>query len=130
MTLWMGLMKVGEQGGIVRLMSRLVGPLFRRLFPDIPKDHPAGGAIMMNIAANMLGLDNAATPLGLKAMNELQSINPDKDTASNPMIMFLTLNTSGLTIIPISIMVYRAQMGAADPSDVFVPILISTFFRH
>lgn len=128
MTLWMGLMKVGEQGGIVRLMSRLVGPLFRRLFPDIPKDHPAGGAIMMNIAANMLGLDNAATPLGLKAMNELQSINPDKDTASNPMIMFLTLNTSGLTIIPISIMVYRAQMGAADPSDVFVPILISTFF--
>ncbi|MDD5508787.1 MAG: nucleoside recognition domain-containing protein [Bacteroidales bacterium] len=128
MTLWMGLMKVGEQGGIVRLMSRLVNPLFRRLFPDIPKDHPAGGAIMMNIAANMLGLDNAATPLGLKAMNELQSINPDKDTASNPMIMFLTLNTSGLTIIPISIMVYRAQMGAADPSDIFVPILISTFF--
>jgi spore maturation protein SpmA len=128
MTLWMGLMKVGEQGGIVRMMSRLVGPLFRRLFPDIPKDHPAGGAIMMNIAANMLGLDNAATPLGLKAMNELQSINPEKDTASNPMIMFLTLNTSGLTIIPISIMVYRAQMGAADPSDIFVPILISTFF--
>ncbi len=127
MTLWMGLMKVGEQGGIVRTMSRLVGPLFRKLFPDIPKDHPAGGAIMMNIAANMLGLDNAATPLGLKAMNELQSINPDKDTASNPMIMFLTLNTSGLTIIPISIMVYRAQMGAADPSDIFVPILISTF---
>ena len=128
LTLWMGLMKVGEQGGIVRLMSRLVGPLFRRLFPDIPKDHPAGGAIMMNIAANMLGLDNAATPLGLKAMNELQSINPEKDTASNPMIMFLTLNTSGLTIIPISSMVYRAQMGAADPSDIFVPILISTFF--
>jgi spore maturation protein SpmA len=128
MTLWMGLMKVGEQGGIVRGMSRLVGPLFRRLFPDIPKDHPASGAIMMNLAANMLGLDNAATPLGLKAMNELQSINPDKETASNPMIMFLTLNTSGLTIIPISIMVYRAQMGAADPSDVFVPILLSTFF--
>lgn len=128
MTLWMGLMKVGEQGGIVRLMSKAVAPLFRRLFPDIPKDHPATGAIMMNLAANMLGLDNAATPLGLKAMNELQSINPDKETASNPMIMFLVLNTSGLTIIPISIMVYRAQMGAADPSDIFIPILLSTFF--
>jgi spore maturation protein SpmA len=128
MTLWLGLMKVGEAGGIVRLMSRAVGPLFRRLFPDIPKDHPASGAIMMNIAANMLGLDNAATPLGLKAMNELQEINPEKDTASNPMIMFLVLNTSGLTLIPISIMVYRAQMGAADPSDIFVPILLSTFF--
>ena len=128
MTLWLGLMKVGEAGGIVRLMSKAVGPLFRRLFPDIPKDHPASGAIMMNIAANMLGLDNAATPLGLKAMNELQEINPDKETASNPMIMFLVLNTSGLTLIPISIMVYRAQMGAADPSDIFVPILLSTFF--
>jgi len=128
MTLWLGLMKVGEQGGIVRMMSKAVAPLFRRLFPDIPKDHPASGAIMMNIAANMLGLDNAATPLGLKAMKELQEINPEKDTASNPMIMFLVLNTSGLTIIPISIMVYRAQMGAADPSDIFVPILLSTFF--
>ncbi len=128
MTLWLGLMKVGEQGGIVRVMSRVVGPLFQKLFPNIPKEHPATGAIMMNIAANMLGLDNAATPLGLKAMNELQSINPEKETASNPMIMFLVLNTSGLTIIPISIMVYRAQMGAADPSDVFVPILLSTFF--
>ncbi|MBP6979263.1 MAG: nucleoside recognition domain-containing protein [Bacteroidales bacterium] len=128
MTLWLGLMKVGEQGGIVTMMSRAIGPLFRRLFPDIPRNHPASGAIMMNFAANMLGLDNAATPLGLKAMNELQSINPDKETASNPMIMFLVLNTSGLTIIPISIMVYRAQMGAADPSDVFIPILLSTFF--
>ncbi|HNS17012.1 MAG TPA: nucleoside recognition domain-containing protein [Bacteroidales bacterium] len=128
MTLWLGLMKVGEQGGIVTLMSRVIGPLFRRLFPDIPRDHPASGAIMMNIAANMLGLDNAATPLGLKAMTELQSINPNKETASNPMIMFLVLNTSGLTIIPISIMVYRAQMGAADPSDIFIPILLSTFF--
>lgn len=128
MTLWLGLMKVGEAGGIVRLMSKAVGPLFRRLFPDIPKDHPASGAIMMNIAANMLGLDNAATPLGLKAMNELQEINPDKETASNPMIMFLVLNTSGLTLIPISIMVYRAELGAANPSDIFLPILLTTFF--
>lgn len=127
MTLWMGLMKVGEEGGIVKLMSKAVGPLFRRLFPEIPKDHPATGAIMMNIGANMLGLDNAATPLGLKAMNELQELNPRKDTASNAMIMFLVLNASGLTIIPVSIMVFRAQLGAADPSDVFIPILISTF---
>jgi len=128
MTLWMGLMRVGEKGGIVKLMSRAVGPLFRRLFPEIPKDHPATGSIMMNLAANMLGLDNAATPLGLKAMTELQEINKDKDTASNAMIMFLVLNASGLTIIPISIMVYRAQLGAADPSDVFIPILLATFF--
>jgi spore maturation protein SpmA len=127
MTLWMGLMRVGEAGGIVNLMARAVGPLFRRLFPEIPKDHPASGSIMMNIAANMLGLDNAATPLGLKAMTHLQEINPDKEKASNAMIMFLVLNASGLTIIPISIMVYRAQMGAADPSDVFIPILIATF---
>jgi spore maturation protein SpmA len=127
MTLWMGLMKVGETGGIVALMSKAVGPLFRRLFPDIPKDHPATGSIMMNIAANMLGLDNAATPLGLKAMTQLQELNKDKDTASNAMIMFLVLNASGLTIIPISIMVYRAQAGAADPSDVFIPILLATF---
>ena len=127
MTLWMGLMKVGETGGIVTLMSKAVGPLFRRLFPDIPKDHPATGSIMMNIAANMLGLDNAATPLGLKAMTQLQELNKDKDTASNAMIMFLVLNASGLTIIPISIMVYRAQAGAADPSDVFIPILLATF---
>jgi spore maturation protein SpmA len=127
MTLWMGMMKVGEEGGIIRIMSKAVGPLFRRLFPEIPKDHPAVGAIMMNIGANMLGLDNAATPLGLKAMNELQELNPKKDTASNAMIMFLVLNASGLTIIPVSIMVFRAQLGAADPSDVFIPILIATF---
>jgi len=128
MTLWMGLMRVGEKGGIVTLMARAVGPLFRRLFPEIPKDHPATGSIMMNLAANMLGLDNAATPLGLKAMTELQEINKDKDTASNAMIMFLVLNASGLTIIPVSIMVYRAQLGAADPSDIFIPILLATFF--
>jgi spore maturation protein SpmA len=128
MTLWMGLMRVGEKGGIVTTMSRAVGPLFRKLFPEIPKDHPATGSIMMNLAANMLGLDNAATPLGLKAMTELQEINKDKETASNAMIMFLVLNASGLTIIPVSIMVYRAQMGAANPSDVFLPILLATFF--
>ena len=128
MTLWMGLMRVGEKGGIVKLMARAVGPLFRRLFPEIPKDHPATGSIMMNLAANMLGLDNAATPLGLKAMTELQEINKDKDTASNAMIMFLVLNASGLTIIPVSIMVYRAQQGAVNPSDVFIPILLATFF--
>lgn len=127
MTLWMGLMRVGEKGGIVSYMSKAVGPLFRKLFPEIPKGHPASGSIMMNIAANMLGLDNAATPLGLKAMTELQEINKDKDTASNAMIMFLVLNASGLTIIPVSIMVYRAQMGAANPSDVFIPILLATF---
>jgi len=127
MTLWMGLMKVGETGGIVKLMSKAVGPLFSRLFPEIPKDHPAIGSMMMNIAANMLGLDNAATPLGLKAMTQLQEINKDKETASNSMIMFLVLNASGLTIIPISIMVYRTQLGAADPSDVFIPILLATF---
>ncbi len=128
MTLWLGLMRVGEKGGVVRIMARLVGPLFRKLFPEIPEDHPATGAMMMNIAANMLGLDNAATPLGLKAMDQLQKINKKKDTASNAMIMFLVLNTSGLTLIPISIMVYRAQMGAANPSDIFIPILLSTFF--
>lgn len=127
MTLWMGLMRVGEKGGIVMYMSKAVGPLFRRLFPEIPKDHPATGSIMMNLAANMLGLDNAATPLGLKAMTELQEINKDKDTASNAMIMFLVLNASGLTIIPVSIMVFRAQAGAANPSDIFLPILLATF---
>ena len=127
MTLWMGLMKVGETGGIIGLMSKAVGPLFRRLFPEIPKDHPAVGSMMMNIAANMLGLDNAATPLGLKAMTQLQELNKDKNTASNSMIMFLVLNASGLTIIPISIMVFRTQAGAADPSDVFIPILLATF---
>jgi spore maturation protein SpmA len=128
MTLWLGLMKVGEKGGMVQLLSRWLGPFFSRLFPEIPKGHPATGSIMMNLAANMLGLDNAATPLGLKAMEQLQSINPDKTRASNAMIMFLVLNTSGLTLIPISVMVYRAQLGAADPSDVFLPILLSTFF--
>lgn len=128
MTLWLGLMKVGEEGGVVRIMARAVGPLFRKLFPEIPKDHPATGAILMNIAANMLGLDNAATPLGLKAMDQLQKVNRKKNTASDAMIMFLVLNTSGLTIIPISIMVYRAQMGAASPSDIFIPILLATFF--
>jgi spore maturation protein SpmA len=128
MTLWMGMMRVGEKGGIVTIMAKAVGPLFRRLFPEIPKDHPVTGSIMMNLAANMLGLDNAATPLGLKAMTELQEINKEKDTASNAMIMFLVLNASGLTIIPVSIMVYRAQQGAANPSDVFIPILLATFF--
>jgi spore maturation protein SpmA len=128
MTLWLGLMKVGENGGVILIMARVVGPLFRKLFPQIPKDHPATGSILMNIAANMLGLDNAATPLGLKAMDQLQELNTEKDTASNPMIMFLVLNTSGLTLIPISIMVYRAQLGAADPSDIFLPILLATFF--
>lgn len=128
MTLWLGLMKVGEKGGVVQLLSKAVGPFFQKLFPEIPKNHPVNGSIMMNLAANMLGLDNAATPMGLKAMEQLQELNPKKDTASNPMIMFLVLNTSGLTIIPISIMVYRAQLGAANPSDVFLPILLATFF--
>ncbi len=128
MTLWLGLMRVGEKAGMVNALSRVVSPLFRRLFPDIPKNHPAMGSILMNIAANMLGLDNAATPMGLKAMNQLQELNPKKDTASNSMIMFLVLNTSGLTLIPVSVLVYRAQMGAADPSAVFIPILLSTFF--
>ena len=128
MTLWLGLMKVGENGGVVKIMAKIVNPLFRRLFPEIPKDHPATGSMMLNFAANMLGLDNAATPLGLKAMNQLQELNPQKDTASNAMIMFLVINTSGLTLIPISIMVFRAQLSAADPSDIFLPILIATFF--
>ena len=127
MTLWLGVMKIGENGGAIKLLSKGISPLFNKLFPEIPKNHPVHGSMVMNIAANMLGLDNAATPLGLKAMNELQELNKTKDTASNPMLMFLVLNTSGLTIIPISIMVYRAQMGAADPSDIFIPILLSTF---
>jgi len=127
MTLWMGLMRVGEQGGVVRLLSKGIAPLFRRLFPEIPSDHPAAGSIVMNLAANLLGLDNAATPLGLKAMTQLQEINPKKETASNAMIMFLVLNASGLTVIPVSIMVFRAQLGAADPADVFLPILLATF---
>ena len=128
LSLWLGVMKIGEKGGVVNVLSRLLSPVFVRLFPDVPKGHPVTGSIFMNIAANMLGLDNAATPLGLKAMEQLQEINPKKDTASNPMIMFLVLNTSGLTLIPVSILVYRAQMGAAQPTDVFIPILIATFF--
>lgn len=128
LSLWLGVMKVGERGGVVQVLARLLGPLFARLFPDIPRNHPVIGNIFMNISANMLGLDNAATPLGLKAMEGLQELNAKKDTASNPMIMFLVLNTSGLTIIPVSIMVYRAQQGAAQPTDVFVPILLATFF--
>lgn len=128
LTLWLGIMKVGENGGAISLMSRFIGPFFRKLFPDLPKDHPAYGSIMMNLAANMLNLDNAATPLGLKAMEQMQESNKQKDTASNSQIMFLVLNTSGLTLIPVSIMVYRAQLGAADPSDIFIPILLATFF--
>ncbi len=142
LSLWMGVMKIGEKGGMVNALSRLLSPVFTRLFPDLPKGHPATGHIFMNIAANMLGLDNAATPLGLKAMESMQELNVERNkqrisdsgklaemnaTASNPMIMFLVLNTSGLTIIPVSIMVYRAQMGAAQPTDVFVPILLATF---
>jgi spore maturation protein SpmA len=128
LTLWLGLMKVGEQGGAIAALATVVRPFFQRLFPEVPREHPVHGSIIMNFAANMLGLDNAATPLGLKAMQELQELNPEKETASNAQIMFLVLNTSGLTIIPISIMVYRAQMGAANPSDVFLPILLATFF--
>lgn len=128
LALWMGIMRIGEKGGVINMLSKALSPLFCKLFPDIPKGHPVTGSIFMNLAANMLGLDNAATPLGLKAMKGLQELNTKKDTASNPMIMFLVLNTSGLTIIPISIMVYRSQMGAAQPTDVFVPILLATFF--
>ncbi len=128
LSLWLGIMKIGEKGGIVNVLAKVLSPVFVKLFPDIPKGHPVTGSIFMNIAANMLGLDNAATPLGLKAMEQLQELNPKKDTATNPMIMFLVLNTSGLTLIPISIMVYRAQMGAAQPTDIFIPILLATFF--
>lgn len=127
LSLWLGVMKIGERGGMIELFSRAVAPLFSRLFPDIPKNHPASGSILMNLSANMLGLDNAATPFGLKAMQELQEINLRKEEASNPMIMFLTLNASGLTLIPVTIMVYRAQLGAANPADIFVPIMIATF---
>lgn len=127
LSLWLGIMKIGERGGLIGALARWLSPVFTRLFPDIPKNHPVVGNIFMNIAANMLGLDNAATPLGLKAMKELQAINPKKDTGSNPMIMFLVLNTSGLTIIPVSILVYRAQLGAAQSTDVFIPILLATF---
>ena len=128
LSLWLGIMKIGEKGGVVNILAKILSPVFVRLFPDIPKGHPVTGSIFMNIAANMLGLDNAATPLGLKAMEQLQDLNKKKDTASNPMIMFLVLNTSGLTLIPVSIMVYRAQMGAEQPTDIFVPILLATFF--
>lgn len=126
--LWMGIMEIGEKGGAIRILTRLVSPLFGKLFPDIPKDHPAVGSMMMNFSANMLGLDNAATPLGLKAMGQLQELNPKKDTASNAQIMFLVMNTSGLTIIPVSILAYRSGAGSTSPSEVFLPILISTFF--
>ena len=128
LSLWLGIMKIGEKGGVVNVLARLLSPVFVRLFPEIPKGHPVTGSIFMNIAANMLGLDNAATPLGLKAMEQLQDLNKKKDTATNSLIMFLVLNTSGLTLIPVSIMVYRAQMGAAQPTDIFVPILLATFF--
>ena len=128
LSLWLGIMKIGEKGGVVNALARLLSPVFVRLFPEIPKGHPVTGSIFMNIAANILGLDNAATPLGLKAMEQLQDLNKKKDTATNSMIMFLVLNTSGLTLIPVSIMVYRAQMGAAQPTDIFVPILLATFF--
>ncbi len=128
LTLWMGIMKIGEKGGIVRIFSRMLGPFFSKLFPSLGKEHPAYGSMIMNVAANMMNLDNAATPMGLKAMKEMQESNPVKDTASDAQIMFLVLNASGLTIIPISIMVYRAQLGAVNPSDIFIPILLATFF--
>ncbi|EJW95236.1 nucleoside recognition domain-containing protein [gut metagenome] len=127
LSLWLGIMKIGEKGGVIQVLARILGPVFSKLFPELPQNHPVIGNIFMNLSANMLGLDNAATPLGLKAMEELQTLNKQKDTASNSMIMFLVLNTSGLTIIPISIMVYRAQQGAAQPTDVFVPLLLATF---
>ena len=127
LSLWLGIMKIGENSGMINALSRWLSPVFCRLFPEIPKGHPAMGSIFMNLSANMLGLDNAATPMGLKAMKEMQEVNPHKETASNPMIMFLVLNTTGLTIVPLGVMVYRAQMGAANPSDIFLPILIATF---
>ena len=127
LSLWMGIMKIGEKGGVIGKMSHAVSPFFSRLFPEVPKDHPAIGSMFMNLSATMIGIDNAATPMGLKAMKELQELNPDKTKASNAMIMFLVLVTSGLTLVPVSIMVYRAQMGAANPADVFLPILIATF---
>lgn len=126
LSLWLGIMKIGEKGGLVSALAKLLSPVLCRIFPDIPKGHPVMGTMFMNFSANMLGLDNAATPMGLKAMQELQELNPKKDTASNPMIMFLVLNTSGLTLIPVSVLLYRAEMGAANPTDVFIPILIAT----
>lgn len=128
LSLWLGIMKIGERGGVINVLARMLSPVFSKLFPDIPKGHPVTGSIFMNMAANMLGLDNAATPLGLKAMEQLQELNTKKDTATNPMVMFLVLNTSGLTLIPVSIMVYRSQLGAAQPTDIFIPILLATFF--
>ncbi len=128
LSLWLGIMKIGERGGVINVLARMLSPVFSKVFPDIPKGHPVTGSIFMNMAANMLGLDNAATPLGLKAMEQLQELNTRKDTATNPMIMFLVLNTSGLTLIPVSIMVYRSQLGAAQPTDIFIPILLTTFF--
>ena len=127
LALWLGIMKIGEKGGVIAIFARWVSPFFSRLFPSLPKDSPIFGSIFMNFSANMLGLDNAATPLGLKAMKEMQEVNTEKDKASDAMIMFLVLNTTGLTLIPISVMVYRAQMGAANPSDIFLPILIATY---
>lgn len=128
LSLWLGIMKIGERGGVINVLARMLSPVFSKVFPDIPEGHPVTGSIFMNMAANMLGLDNAATPLGLKAMEQLQELNTRKDTATNPMIMFLVLNTSGLTLIPVSIMVYRSQLGAAQPTDIFIPILLATFF--
>ncbi len=128
MTLFLGILKIGEEAGAIRFLGKIIGPFFRKLFPEVPADHPAHGQMIMNFSANMLNLDNAATPFGLKAMESLQELNPSKDTASNAQIMFLVLQTSGLTLIPINIMTYRASMGAADPSDIFLPLLISTYF--
>jgi spore maturation protein SpmA len=128
MTFWLGIMKIGEKGGMINIFAKIVGPFFSKIFPEIPKNHPAMGSVLMNFSANMLGLDNAATPLGLKAMKELQELNPQKDTASNAQIMFLVLNASSLVLIPTSIMAFRKAAGAADPSDIFVPCLLATFF--
>lgn len=127
LSLWLGIMKIGEKGGVIQAFARLAAPVFSKLFPDIPRDHPVTGSIFMNLSANLLGLDNAATPMGLKAMQQLQELNPNKESASNSMVMFLCINASGLTLIPITIMMYRAQLGAANPSDVFLPIMLSTF---
>lgn len=127
LSLWLGIMKIGERGGVIQAFARWAAPVFSKLFPEIPKDHPVTGSIFMNLSANLLGLDNAATPMGLKAMQQLQELNPDKEQASNSMVMFLCINASGLTLIPISIMMYRAQLGAANPSDVFLPIMLTTF---
>lgn len=127
LSLWLGIMKIGEKGGVIQAFARLAAPVFSKLFPDIPRDHPVTGSIFMNLSANLLGLDNAATPMGLKAMQQLQELNPNKESASNSMVMFLCINASGVTLIPITIMMYRAQLGAANPSDVFLPIMLATF---